>query len=104
MKVVKLTKKAQDIVNQIMTADAVDVHHGPIFDRVYYGNIYFTGEGLKCNVIADGEISEIIITNETLNAAKVVDGVIVIDSDNIKDNQYGDMIFTLYKLSELAAV
>lgn len=99
-----MTKKAQDIVNQIMTADAVDVDHGPIFDRVYYGNIHFTGEGLKCNVIADGEISGIIVTNETLNAAKVVDGVIVIDSDNIKDNQYGDMTFTLYKLSKLAAV
>ena len=104
MKQVKLTNKAHDIVIQIMSADAIDVDHGPISDRVYYGNICFTSEGLKCDIIADSEISRMIITNETLNAAKVVDGVIVIDSDNIKDNQYGDMIFTLYKLSELAAV
>jgi len=30
MKVPKLTKKAQDIVNQIMSADVVDIDHGRI--------------------------------------------------------------------------
>ena len=47
MKQVKLTKKAQDIVNQIMTADAVDVDHGSIGERIAYGNMNLTGEGLE---------------------------------------------------------
>ena len=35
MKVPKLTKKAQDIVNQIMSADAVDIDHGSIGEILY---------------------------------------------------------------------
>ena len=46
MKVPKLTKKAQDIVNQIMSADAVDIDHGRVDERVYYGQMHLTGEGL----------------------------------------------------------
>ena len=45
MKAIKLSKKAQDIVNQIMSADAVDIDHGRIGERVYYGHIHLTGEG-----------------------------------------------------------
>ena len=104
MKVVKLTKKAQDIVNQIMSADAVDIDHGPVGERIAYGNSFLSGEGLECNVNVDGDIGEMIISNETLNEAVVVDGVIQIDADHIKDNPYGDMTITLYKLSKLAAV
>jgi hypothetical protein len=44
------------------------------------------------------------IKNETLNEAVIVDGVIQIDSDHIKDNQFGDMTITLYKLSKIAAL
>jgi len=40
MKVPKLTKKAQDIVNQIMSADAVDIDHGRVDERVYYGQMH----------------------------------------------------------------
>jgi len=104
MKVVKLTKKAQDIVNQIMSADAVDIDHGPVGERIAYGNSFLSGEGLECNVNVDGDIGEMIISNETLNEAVVVDGVIQIDADHIKDNPYGDMTITLYKLSKLNAV
>lgn len=104
MKSVKLTKKAQDIVNQIMSADAVDFDHGRIGERVYYGHMHLTGEGLEFNVDIDGNTDEIIISNETLNTANIVDTVIVIDADNIKNNEFGDMTFTLYKLSKLAAV
>ncbi len=71
MKVAKLTKKAQDIVNQIMSADAVDVDHGRVDERVYYGNIHLTGEGLEFNVNVDGETGEMIISNESLNVAVV---------------------------------
>jgi hypothetical protein len=49
-------------------------------------------------------MGEMIISNETLNEAVIVDGIIQIDSDHIKDNQFGDMTITLYKLSKLAAV
>lgn len=104
MKSVKLTKKAQDIVNQIMSADAVDVDHGSIGERIAYGNMHLTGEGLEFNVNVDGDVGEMTISNETLNAANIVDGVIVIDSNDIKNNHYGDMTITLYKLSKLAAV
>ena len=104
MKVVKLTKKAQDIVNQIMSADAVDIDHGPVGERIAYGNSFLSGEGLEFNVNVDGEIGEMVITNETLNEAVVANGVIQIDADHIKDNHYGDMTITLYKLSKLNAV
>ena len=104
MKVVKLTKKAQDIVNQIMSADAVDVDHGPVGERIAYGNMHLTGEGLEFNVNIDGDPGEMIITNETLNEATVVNGIVHIDADHIKDNHYGDMTITLYKLSKINAV
>ena len=104
MKQVKLTKKAQDIVNQIMSADAVDIDHGSIGERITYGNSFLSGEGLEFNVTVDGETGEMTISNETLNAANIVDGVIVIDSNDIKNNHYGDMTITLYKLSKLNAV
>ena len=104
MKVAKLTKKAQDIVNQIMSADAVDIDHGRIDERVYYGQMHLTGEGLECNVNVDGDIGEMIISNESLNAAVISEGTIEIDSEHIKDNPYGDMTITLYKLSKINAV
>ena len=104
MKVPKLTRKAQDIVNQIMSADAVDIDHGRIGERIAYGNIHLTGEGLECNVNVDGHIGEIIISNESLNEATIVDGIVEICADHIKDNEYGDMTITLYKLSKINAV
>jgi hypothetical protein len=104
MKVAKLTKKAQDIVNQIMSADTFDIDHGSVNERIAYGNSFLSGEGLELNVNVDGEIGEMIITNETLNEATIVDGIIQIDADHIKDNDYGDMTITLYKLSKIAAL
>jgi hypothetical protein len=106
MKTVKLTKKAQDIVNQIMSADAVDIEHGPVVERVVYGNSFLSGAGLEFHIFTDGDIAggAKTISNETLNEATIVDGIIQIDSDHIKDNHYGDMTITLYKLSKIAAV
>ena len=104
MKSVKLTKKAQDIVNQIMSADAVDIDHGRIGERVYYGHIHLTGEGLECSVNVDGDIGKMIISNESLNCAVVCEGTIEIDAEHIKNNPYGDMTITLYKLSKINAV
>jgi len=104
MKVVKLTKKAQDIVNQIMSADAIDFEHGPVVERVTYGNMNLQYDKLVLSVDNDGDFDEMHIKNETLNEAVVVDGIIEIKADHIKDNDYGDMTITLYKLSKLAAV
>jgi len=104
MKVVKLTKKAQDIVNQIMSADAIDIEHGPVVERVTYGNMNLQYDKLVLDVDIDGDFGQMNISNGTLNEAAVVDGIIEIKADHIKDNDYGDMTITLYKLSKLAAV
>jgi hypothetical protein len=104
MTLVKLTKNAQDIVNQIMSADAVDVDHGPVGERIAYGNMNLTGEGLEFNVDIDGDPGEMTISNEALNTANIVNGVIVIDSNNVKNNHYGDITITLYKLNKINAV
>jgi hypothetical protein len=102
MKVVKLTKKAQDIVNQIMSADAIGLEHGPVLERITFGNINLQYDKLVLSVDNDG-FDEMHIKNETLNEAVIVDGIIEIKADHIKDNDYGDMTITLYKLSKLAA-
>ena len=101
MKVIKLTKKAQDIVNQIMSADAIDFEHGPFVERVTYGNMNLEQDKLVLN--ADSDFDEMHIKNETLNEAIITNGVIQIAAEHIKDNEYGNMTITLYKLSKLAA-
>ena len=103
MKVVKLTKKAQDIVNQIMSADAIEFEHGPVVERVTYGNMNLQYDKLVLSVDSDGNFDEMHIKNETLNEAVITNGIIEIASEHIKDNEYGDMTITLYKLSKLAA-
>jgi len=102
MKVVKLTKKAQDIVNQIMSADAIDFEHGPVVERVTYGNMNLEQDKLVLSV--DGDFDEIDIKNETLNEAVIANGIIEIAAEHIKNNEYGDMTITLYKLSKIAAL
>ena len=102
MKVIKLTKKAQDIVNQIMSADAIEFEHGPVVERITYGymNLHYD----KLVLVVDSDFDDIDIKNETLNEAVIVDGVIQIDANHIKDNRFGDMTITLYKLSKIAAL
>jgi hypothetical protein len=102
MKVVKLTKKAQDIVNQIMSADAIDLEHGPVVQRVTYGNISLQYDKLVLSV--DGNSGEMHIKNEILNNAVIKNSIIEIAAEDIKDNQYGDMSITLYKLTYFAAL
>ena len=74
MKVVKLTKKAQDIVNQIMSADAIDLEHGPVVQRVTYGNISLQYDKLVLSV--DGNSGEMHIKNEILNNAVIKNSII----------------------------
>jgi len=103
MKVVKLTKKAQDIVNQIMSADAIEFEHGPFVERVTFNNINLQYDKLVLTVDNDGDFDEMHIKNETLNEAVITNGIIEIAAEHIKDNEYGDMTITLYKLSKFVA-
>jgi len=102
MKVVKLTKKAQDIVNQIMSADAIEFEHGPVVERITYGymNLHYD----KLVLVVDSDFDDIDIKNETLNEAVITNGIIQIAAEHIKNNEYGDMTITLYKLSKIAAL
>jgi hypothetical protein len=104
MKVVKLTKKAQNIVNQIMSADAIDIEHGPVVERVTYGDMNLEQDKLVLDVDVDGDFGQMNISNETLNEAIVTDnGAIAIAAEHIKNNEYGDMTITLYKLGRIVA-
>ena len=103
MTLVKLTSKAQKIVNQIMSADTIDISHGPVVERIPKKDITLTYEGLDCSVDVDGEDGVMLITNDMLNAAEIVDGFIEIDGDKIENNEYGSMTISLYTLQSLSA-
>ena len=104
MKSVKLTKKAQDIVNQIMSADAVEIEHAHN-NRAYTENTLLTSNGIQFSVQDDKNDEFIEISNATLNKAKISsDATIVIDANDIEDNEYGSMTIKLYSLTKLAAV
>lgn len=104
MTAIKLTKKAQNIVNQIMSSDAIEITHGPIYDRVYIGDITLTCEGLDLTVDVDGDAGEMQISNEAINHAEIVNGVIEIDSEHIKQNQYNNISIKLFKLTPVVAI
>jgi len=87
-----------------MSADAIDLEHGPVVERVTYGNMNLEYDKLVLSLDRDGDYGEMHIKNETLNEAVIVDGIIEIKADHIKDNEYGDMAITLYKLSKINAV
>ena len=104
MKSVKLTKKAQDIVNQIMSADAVEIEHAHN-NRAYTENTLLTSNGIQFSVQDDKNDEFIEISNATLNKAKISsDATIVIDANDIEENLHGDMTITLYSFIKLAAV
>jgi hypothetical protein len=58
----------------------------------------------KLVLSVDGDFDEIDIKNETLNEAVITNGIIQIAAEHIKNNEYGDMTITLYKLSKIAAL
>jgi len=104
MKVVKLTSKAQKIVNQIMAADAVEIEHGPRINRAYTENTLLSNKGIQFSVEDDKHDGFIEISNNTLNKAEISGDIIVIDANNIEENEYGSMTIVLYSLVKLAAV
>ena len=104
MTAIKLTKKAQDIVNQIMSADAVEIEHAHN-NRAYTENTLLTSKGIQFSVEDDKNDGFIEISNATLNKAKISsDATIVIDANDIEENLHGDMTITLYSFIKLAAV
>jgi hypothetical protein len=87
-----------------MSADAIGLEHGPVVERVTYGNMNLKYDKLVMSVDNDGDFGEMHIKNETLNEAVITNGIIEIAAEHIKDNEYGDMTITLYKFSKIAAL
>lgn len=104
MTAIKLTKKAQNIVNQIMLSDAIEITHGPVYHLVYRKDITLDSEGLNCFVDIDGDSGDMQITNETMNYAKIEGGIIEIDSEHIKQNEYNGISIKLFSLTSTAAI
>ena len=98
---VQLTKAAQGILNQIMSADAVGIEHGTDAQRASVDDILISSKGIQFS-LDDDDFSE--ISNETLNKAYIKDNVIIIDDKDIQDNEYGDITITLYRFSKFAAL
>jgi len=98
---VQLTKVAQGILNQIMSADAVGIEHGINIQRVSVDDILISSKGIQFS-LDDDDFSE--ISNETLNKAYIKDNVIIIDEKDHKYGEGGDIIITLYRFSKFAAL
>jgi len=61
-----------------------------------------TGLGLTVDV--DGDVVEMQISNETINHSEIVNGVIEINSEHIKQNQYNNISIKLFKLTPVSAI
>ena len=98
---VQLTKAAQGILNQIMSADAVGIEHGTDTQRASVDDILISSKGIQFS-LDDDDFCE--ISNETLNKAYIKDNVILIDEKDHKYGEGGDIIITLYRFSKFAAL
>jgi hypothetical protein len=98
---VQLTKAAQGILNQIMSADAVGIEHGTDTQRASVDDILISSKGIQFS-LPDDDFCE--ISNETLNKAYIKDNVILIDEKDHKYGEGGDIIITLYRFSKFAAL
>ena len=93
-----------------MTADAVEIEHGPRIHRAYAEDTLLSNKGIQFSVEDDKNDGFIEISNETLNKAQIsTDATIVIieqdlDANVCVENEYGDTTITLYKLSKQNAV
>ena len=98
---VQLTKTAQGILNQIMSADAVGIEHGTDTQRASVDDILISSKGIQFS-LDDDDFCE--ISNETLNKAYIKDNVIIIDEKDHKYGEGGDITITLYRFSKFAAL
>ena len=99
---VQLTDIAENIVNQIISSDAVTVSYGPVVGLlVYAGDIDMSDEGMTMNTDENSDVGVPSITNDNLNNAKIIDGNIVIP---IKTVHYWNITISLHKLKQIAAI
>lgn len=99
---VQLTEVAENIVNQIISSDAVEVSFGPVCGlHVYTDNIDISDEGITINTKEDDDVGIPFISNNDLNKAKIKDGVIIIPIEN---NHFWDLTISLYKLNKIVAI
>ena len=100
---VKLTETAENIVNQIISSDAVEVSYVQFGGlHVYTDNIDMNDEGMTINTKEDDDIGVPFISNESLNKAEIVDGKIEIPL--LDANFYWTAIISLYKLNKVLAI
>jgi len=98
---VKLTKQAQNIMNQVFESDLAIVSHGP--KSIYCLSLYVELTGERVSFYDSSGDHEFEIANEIFNCAYIKDGTIKIDDENIPDNEYGDITINLYKFTKIAA-
>lgn len=99
---VQLTEVAENIVNQIISSDAVEVSFGPVCGlHVYTDNIDISDEGITINTKENDDVGVPFISNSDLNKAKIKDGVIIIPIEN---NHFWDLTISLYKLNKIVAI
>ena len=102
MNKIQLTETAENIVNQIISSDAVTVSYGPVEGLlVYAGNIDMSDEGMTINTDENSDVGVPFITNDNLNNAKIVDGNIVFPIDAL---YYWNINISLHKLKKIAAI
>jgi len=102
MNKIQLTEIAENIVNQIISSDAVTVSYGPVESLlVYAGDIDMSDEGMTMHTDENCDVGVPFITNDNLNNAKIVDGNIVIPIEAL---HYWNINISLHKLKQIAAI
>lgn len=100
---VQLTEVAENIVNQIISSDAVEVSFGPVCGlHVYTDNIDISDEGITINTKEDDDVGVPFISNEALNMAQIVNGNIEIPLLSV--DFHWTAIISLYKLNKVVAI
>ena len=101
---VQLTDTAQNIVNQILSSDAIEISYGPVVGlRVYPAdNIDISDEGITINTSENDDAGVPFISNEALNMAQIVNGNIEIPLLSV--DFYWTAIISLYKLNKVVAI
>ena len=99
---VQLTEVAENILNQIISSDAVEVSFGPVCGlHVYTDNIDISDEGITINTKENDDVGVPFISNSDLNKAKIKDGIIIMPIEN---NHFWDLTISLYKLNKIVAI
>ncbi len=99
---VQLTEVAENILNQIISSDAIEVSFGPVCGlHVYTDNIDISDEGITINTKENDDVGVPFISNSDLNKAKIKDGIIIMP---IESNHFWDLTISLYKLNKIVAI